>query len=222
MSYGPCIDCHNPARNKCSQCKRNYCATCRDAAGVNTCKVCRDANKAKRQQSKIAQSHSKAVQSGATYTGTTAWMPTPQPLPAHVAAQYSAPITPVAKAQRASRKALYMMDDREFESWRERTEDAIRDTQTRGSAYLSRRAARGTRTSTDIAMERDQILYEDLLDALREMKTLYNMATAGAGPVVASNTSGSNTQFLLSYDSSLPPDDPDKTDELAPRAQPKP
>jgi hypothetical protein len=91
------------------------------------------------------------------------------------------------------------MPEQEFEAWRQKSVDALQDTKARAEAYLSRRRANGKRTSTDIGMERDQVLYEDLLEALQELRILRDMANVDQSLQSNQGHSG-NTGMLLMYD----------------------
>jgi hypothetical protein len=93
-----CIGCGYGCRNRCSNCGRGWCATCRDALGRATCSVC-IANKAHKQQVALQRAQQR-------------------------------------KAAAAASKALEAKIEHD-------------------SAYLSRRAARGSNTATDALLSSD-------------------------------------------------------------------
>jgi hypothetical protein len=178
-----CIDCGTECRNRCNKCNKGYCANCRDAARSKTCKQCRDAQKAARQQSRSKQQQSQQVQ-------TAAYTPPPH-LAQFVQPQVALP----------SRPDIYLMDDATFKAWQTKILDGLEDAQARGAAYLARRRARGVQTSTDLAMERDQLLFADLIEALKELPTL----RAWAEDNQTGQHQSHNTGFMLPYDDKVKP-----------------
>lgn len=195
-----CNDCGKPCRNHCSVGSHGYCATCRDASGYAICAKCRAKKQAARQQSKAAQQQSRQVQASAQAP---AYTPPPA-LAAFASPGQVAGATPPVSVlppapKRAPRTPIYLMPEAEFETWRQKTVDALQDTKARAEAYLSRRRANGRRTSTDIGMEKDQVLYEDLAEALQELRILRDMADVDQSLRSNQGHSG-NTGMLLLYD----------------------
>jgi hypothetical protein len=156
---------------------------------------CRSKQAAKSQQAKVAQQQLRQVQAQAL---TPAYVP-----PTHLAqfAQPQAssvgmapPVQPAPKAK-VTRVALYSMDEQEFKAWQTRTLDALEDAKARGEAYLAKRSARGVKTSTDIAMERDQLLFADLIEAVKELDILREWAEDNQ-----TQHPSSNTGMMVPYD----------------------
>lgn len=109
------------------------------------------------------------------------------------------PSKPVQSAQPITapqRRALYQMSEAELEAWAKSIEAALSDMQARNEAYTGRRAARGTVTSTDIALQRDNRVAEDIKEAMTELLILYRMAHSG----VSIGSSGPATGMLIDYD----------------------
>lgn len=184
-----CVDCNNRCVNKCSNCGRPYCANCRNASGYTSCLTyCRTKKAAKKQVSQAAQQQSRSVQHQqgmpqATTTAAPSYTPPP-----HLA-QYTnqpqgvvgaTPPPPLPSLSPVSaRLMLYAMDDTQFAIWQQRSLDALHEMMSRGRAYLDRRKSRGgegQQTSTDIAMERDQVFYQDWVQAIEEIAILRQMA----------------------------------------------
>jgi hypothetical protein len=67
------------------------------------------------------------------------------------------------------RPPLNQMSPAGVRAWLRATRTALQQKMHRERAYLDRRAARGTCTSTDEAYERDQLLEADILALLDEM-----------------------------------------------------
>ena len=169
-----CVLCHRNCRNACSRGNHGWCANCRDASGFGECSRCR-ANKAARyQQSKQATQQSRAAIAAAN-------------APVYVPSQ---PITAPL------RKALYQMSEAELEAWAKSIDTALSDMQARNEAYITRRAARGTVTSTDIARQRDNRVAEDIKEAMAELPILYRMAHTA----ISTGSGGPATGMLMEYD----------------------
>lgn len=172
-----CVLCQRTCRNTCSRGSHGWCANCRDASGFLECSRCRANKAAKYQQSKQAARQSRAAIAAAS-------------APVYIPSQPVQPITlPV-------RKALYQMSEAELEQWSKSIEQALSDMQARNEAYTSRRAARGTQTATDLALQRDNRVAEDIKEAMTELVILYRMAHTA----ISTGSSGPATGMLMEYD----------------------
>ncbi len=172
-----CVLCHRNCRNACSRGNHGWCANCRDASGYLECSRCRANKAAKYQQSKQATQQSRQAVAQAN-------------APVYVPSQPAQPImVPL-------RKALYQMSEAELEAWARSIETALSDMQTRNEAYTGRRAARGTVTATDLALQRDNRVAEDIKEALAELPILYRMAHTA----ISTGSGGPPTGMLMEYD----------------------
>lgn len=88
----------------------------------------------------------------------------------HTRRPRSAPRT--SRPQPASRRrpSIADMTPDELRAWIGSTRAALQEKMVRERAYLDRRAARGTYTPTDEALETDQLLQVDLLEMLTEFE----------------------------------------------------
>lgn len=146
-----CVLCHRPCRNTCSRGSHGWCANCRDASGYLECSRCR-ANKAAKAQHSLAA----AQQSRAAVAAANAPVYVPSTPPAIPASQFP-----------GSGKSLIEMDDDQRYDWLLSATKALQAKIDHDSAYLSRRAVRGTSTATDVLISGDLQNLQAILDTLQ-------------------------------------------------------
>jgi len=84
--------------------------------------------------------------------------------------------SPALATPSLARRAIYQMDEAKLETWIDRTRAGLDYMIQRNDAYTRRRQARGTYTPTDIAIECDIRLDDDVRAALTELVILWRMA----------------------------------------------
>lgn len=181
-----CNDCGKNCRNSCARGGHGYCSDCSRASGYSTCSDCRSRQSTARRQSRRVQRSRASMAPAPSATQVSQSQPAAYLPPSHLAHYVGAsgtpplsqlaPSQPAASAASPSRKALTEMSEAEMEAWLSRVADGLADAQKRGRAYLDRRAMRGWPTSTDLSMERDQLIYLELLASIDEIRSLWHMA----------------------------------------------
>ena len=175
-----CAVCGAPCRGTCGRCGARLCATHRPSSSRAKCAVC------KRLHTGAAQ----AVQAIPAYPATSAQSMARPGFQPQVAA------VPLASLGLADQLAWIAERRTKLQQKRQREQD-----------YLDRRAARGTRTPTDEAYERDAMLEHELMEALDLLATCLqagSVAPASGSKSVPASTAGTSS-MLLSYPD---PDDP--------------
>ncbi len=175
-----CAVCGAPCRGKCGRCGARLCVTHRPSSTHAKCAICRG----------LLTGAAQVVQAIPAYPAASA-----QPM-ARPGFQPQAAAAPLASLDLADQLA-WIADRRtklhEKRQWEQ--------------AYLDRRAARGTRTSTDVLYEQHAVLEYDLLEALDLLAICLqagSVAPASGSNSVPAPTAGTSS-MLLSYPD---PDDP--------------
>jgi hypothetical protein len=145
-----CIGCGYGCRNRCSNCGRGWCATCRNTTGSATCSVCVN-NKAQKQQ--LAQQRAQQRRAAMAQANAPVYVP-------------SQPVIPPPTQLPGQGKALFEMTDDEKHDWLVAAKKALEAKIEHDSAYLLRRASRGPGTATD------QLLSADLQNLVAILETL--------------------------------------------------
>ncbi|HET8847091.1 MAG TPA: hypothetical protein VFN35_36855 [Ktedonobacteraceae bacterium] len=131
-----CAVCNTPCRGRCAKCGARLCAQHKPASARAKCAICK----------RLGTSLAQAVQAIPPYA---------------VASHQSAQV--ISQSQTTPLATLTMTDQL---AWIGERRSRLRQKQARERAYLNRRAARRTHTPTDDAYEADQILENELFEAL--------------------------------------------------------
>ncbi len=159
-----CEVCQRPCRGRCPRCGARLCAVHKPATARSRCALCRRAPT-------LAQ----IVQAIPPYPGT-APASTGLPAPAGTPTRSRAPGTlPSA----STGVALDVLTLPEQLAWIAVRRERLLDKQRRERAYLDGRGRRGRHTPVDDAYERDQILEDELCQALDLLARLLQQGAAG-------------------------------------------